>query len=175
MNSYLRRWLADYVEYHRAPWNCAMHVLGILFLFLAPLLPLSLWFPTAFGIKIPVAIIALAPALIFWLSVDFALGFVILGAAVALLEAAAVILNHVTIAEMCSLTAILMVTGAALLIIGHLVFERRRPAMIDNPVHLLVGPMFIAAKLVVALGFRDDLRIILRKLRQSSPQTKLSC
>ncbi|MGY3146607.1 putative membrane protein YGL010W [Bradyrhizobium sp. USDA 3397] len=47
MNSYFRRWLADYVEYHRAPWNCAMHVLGILFLSLAPLLPLSLWFLTA--------------------------------------------------------------------------------------------------------------------------------
>lgn len=52
MNSYLRRRLADHVEYHRAPWNCAMHVFGILFLFLATLLPLSLWFITVFGIEV---------------------------------------------------------------------------------------------------------------------------
>lgn len=100
MNFYFRRWLADYVEYHRAPWSCAMHVLGILFFFLAPLIPLSLWVLTTCGIKIPVPIIALAPALTFWLVFDFALGFVILVAAVALLEAAAVILNHVTTAGM---------------------------------------------------------------------------
>lgn len=55
-----------------------------------------------------------------------------------------------------------MVTSAALLTIGHLVFERRRPAMIDNPAHLLVGPMFVAAKLVVALGSR-------RHGREASP------
>lgn len=121
---------------------------------------------TVFGINIRVATIALVPALIFWLVVDFALGFVILGAAIVLLEAAAVILNHLTTAGMWSLTAILMVTGAALRIIGHLVFERRRPAMIDNPAHLLVGPMFVAAKLVVALGFRHDLGIIVGKPRQ---------
>ncbi|MCP3397117.1 Mpo1-like protein [Bradyrhizobium sp. CCGB20] len=146
----------------------AMHVFGILFLFLATLLPLSLWFITVFGIEVRLATIALVPALIFWLVVDFGLGAVILGAAIALLEAAAMILNHVTTAGMWSLTAILMVTGAALLIIGQLVFERRRPAMIDNPAHLLIGPVFIAAKLVVALGFRHDLDIIVGKRHQAS-------
>ncbi|WP_247986088.1 Mpo1-like protein [Bradyrhizobium sp. 186] len=108
------------------------------------------------------------PALIFWLVLDFALGFAILGAAIALLEVADVILNHFTTAGMWSLTAILMVTGAALLTIDHLVFERRRPAMIDNPADLLVGPMFVAAKLVVALGFRHDLGILVGKPRQVS-------
>ena len=121
---------------------------------------------TVFGINIRVATIALVPALIFWLVLDFALGFVILGAAIALLEAADVILNYLTTAGMWSPTAILMVNSAALLTVGHLVFERRRPAMIDNPAHLLVGPMFVAAKLIVALGFRHDLGIIVGKPRQ---------
>lgn len=121
---------------------------------------------TVFGINIRVATIALVPALIFWLVLDFALGSVILGAAIALLEAADVILNYLTTAGMWSPTAILMVTSAALLTIGHLVFERRRPGMIDNSAHLLVGPMFVAAKLVVALGFRHDLGITVGKPRQ---------
>src|SRR5213080_2425499 len=55
MSSYFRRQLADYVEYHRDPWNCAMHVFGIVFLFLAAVLPLSLWSITVVGIQTSVA------------------------------------------------------------------------------------------------------------------------
>jgi uncharacterized membrane protein YGL010W len=29
--------------------------------------------------------------------------------------------------------------------------------MVDNPSHFLLGPMFVMAKLFIALGFRDDL------------------
>jgi uncharacterized membrane protein YGL010W len=28
---------------------------------------------------------------------------------------------------------------------------------VDNPMHLLIGPMFMVAKLLVALGLRPDL------------------
>ncbi|MVT73762.1 hypothetical protein CVM73_18790 [Bradyrhizobium forestalis] len=167
LNSSFHRLLADYVEYHRAPWNCAMHVFGILFLFLAVSLPLSRWVITLFGIHISVAAIALAPVLILWFVLDFELGAAILGAVIALLGAAAVILKHVTTVGMWSLTAALIVLGVASLIIGHSVFERRRPAMVDNPSHLLVGPMFVMAKLVVALGFRHDLGVIVGKRRQA--------
>jgi uncharacterized membrane protein YGL010W len=41
------------------------------------------------------------------------------------------------------------------------VFERRQPALVDNPSHLLLGPMFVMAKLLIALGFRRDLAIII--------------
>lgn len=168
MNSSFRRLLADYVEYHRDPYNCAMHVFGILLLFLAASLPLSLWVITLFEIQISVATIALTPVLIFWLVLDFELGAAILAAVIALLAAAAVILNHVTTVGMWSLAATISGLGVALLIIGHLVFERLRPAMVDNPTHLLVGPMFVMAKLVVALGFRRDLGIIVGKRRPAS-------
>ncbi len=65
MSSFFRRQLADYVEYHRAPWNCAMHVFGIVFLFLAAVLPLSQWSIAAFGIQTSVAAIATIPVLIY--------------------------------------------------------------------------------------------------------------
>ena len=96
MSSYFRRQLADYVEYHRDPWNCAMHVFGIVFLFLAAVLPLSLWSITVFGIQTSAATIAVVPVLIYWFLLDFALGAAILGAAVVLLSAAAVIVSHAT-------------------------------------------------------------------------------
>ena len=72
---------------------------------------------------------------------------------------------------MWSLTAILIVVGVASQIIGHRVFERRQPALVDNPTHLLLGPMFVMAKLFIALGFRRDLAVII----QGHPQGAASC
>ncbi|ANW01522.1 hypothetical protein LMTR13_16440 [Bradyrhizobium icense] len=162
MSSYFRRQLADYVEYHRDPWNCAMHVFGIVFLFLAAILPLSLWSITIFGFQTSAAAIAVIPVLIYWFLLDFALGAAILGAAIVLLSAAAAIVGHTTTAGMWSLTAILIVVGVASQVVGHRVFERRQPALVDNPSHLLLGPMFVMAKLFIALGFRRDLAIIIQ-------------
>ena len=89
MSSYFRRQLADYVEYHRDPWNCAMHVFGIVFLFLAAILPLSLWPVTLFGTETSAAAIAVIPVLVYWFLLDFALGAGILAAAIALLSSLA--------------------------------------------------------------------------------------
>ena len=161
MGSYFRRQLADYVEYHRDPWNCAMHVFGIVFLFLAAVLPLSLWPITVFGFQTSAAAIAVIPVIIYWLVLDFALGAGILAAAIVLLSAAAAIASHATTTGLWSLTAILGVVGIASQLIGHRVFEGRQPALVDNPTHLLLGPMFVMAKLFIALGFRRDLAIII--------------
>ena len=138
-----------------------MHVFGIAFLFLAAVLPLSLWSITVFGIQTSAATIAVVPVLIYWFLLDFALGAAILGAAIVLLSAAAMIVSHVTIITMWSLTAFLIAIGVASQIIGHRVFEGRQPALVDNPTHLLLGPMFVMAKLFIALGFRRDLAIII--------------
>jgi uncharacterized membrane protein YGL010W len=162
MSSYFRRQLADYVEYHRDPWNCAMHVFGIVFLFLAAVLPLSLWPVTVFGFQTSAAAIAVIPVIIYWFLLDFALGAAILAAAIVLLWLAAAIASHATTTGLWSLTAILSVVGVASQIIGHRVFERRQPALVDNPTHLLLGPMFVMAKLFIALGFRRDLAIIIQ-------------
>jgi uncharacterized membrane protein YGL010W len=168
MSSYFRRQLADYVEYHRDPWNCAMHVFGIVFLFLAALLPTSTWSITPLGIQTNVATISVIPVLIYWLLLDLALGAAILAATIILLSGAAIIVSQATTAGMWSLTVFLIVIGIASQVIGHRVFERRQPALVDNPSHLLLGPIFVVAKLFIALGFRRDLAIIIQKRPQSS-------
>jgi uncharacterized membrane protein YGL010W len=147
-----------------------MHVFGIAFLFLAAVLPLSLWSITVFGIQTSAATIAVVPVLIYWFLLDFALGAAILGAAIVLLSAAAMIVSHVTTITMWSLTVFLIAIGVASQIIGHRVFEGRQPALVDNPTHLLLGPMFVMAKLFIALGFRRDLATII----QGQPQSAVS-
>lgn len=164
MNAYFKRQLAVYVEYHRDPWNCAMHVFGILSLFTAAMLPLSLWHPHALGAHISMAPIMALPVLIYWLLLDAALGAGILGSAVILLSIAAMIANYASSVTVWSTTAILIVIGVGFQAVGHRVFERRQPALVDNPSHLLLGPMFVMAKLFIALGFRHDLAAIIERV-----------
>jgi uncharacterized membrane protein YGL010W len=161
MSGLFRRQLADYVEYHRDPWNSLMHVFGILFLFLAAILPLSLVQVSAFGVHTSMAVILSLPVLIYWLLLDTALGTAILAAAIVLLSVGAMIVSSVSTMTMWSIFAILTVLGVSAQIVGHRVFERRQPALVDNPSHLLLGPMFVMAKLFIALGFRHDLAAII--------------
>ncbi len=170
MTGNFRRQLADYADYHRDLCNCAMHVFGIIFLFLAAVLPLSLWPVTAFGVQTSAAIIMVMPVLIYWLLLDIALGLAIVGAAILLLLAAATIASHASAAAVWLISAGLIVIGLALQIVGHQVFERRRPALLDNPTHLLLGPMFVMAKLFIALGFRHDLAAVLQQIPQTAPR-----
>ena len=155
MSAHFNRQLADYVEYHRDPRNCALHIFGIIFLFLAAVLPLSLWPVHAFGVQISIAAILVLPALLYWLLLDFGIGIAIVGAAFLLLATAGMIVNYASVAAVWTVTAVLIVIGVSFQIIGHRVFERRQPALVDNPSHLLLGPMFVMAKLYIALGLRN--------------------
>jgi uncharacterized membrane protein YGL010W len=169
MTVYFQRQLADYVEYHRDPWNCAMHVLGIILLFLGAVLPLSMWPVSLFGVATTVATLMALPVLIYWLVLDAALGLAIVGVAALLLSTAAMIVDHASVSGVWVATTILIVIGVASQIVGHRVFERRQPALVDNPSHLLLGPMFVMAKLFIALGFRHDLAAVIGPAAQHAP------
>jgi uncharacterized membrane protein YGL010W len=169
MRGYFRRQLADYVEYHRDPRNCTLHVFGIVFLFLAAILPLAGWSIPVFGVQITIAALAVLPVLTYWLVLDAVLGIAIAGAACLLLWTAGTIVDHASFIGIWITTAVLTFIGVASQIIGHRVFERRQPALVDNPSHLLLGPMFVMAKLFIALGLRDDLAVIIGPIPQHAP------
>jgi uncharacterized membrane protein YGL010W len=167
-----QRQLADYVEYHRDPWNCAMHVVGILLLFTGAVLPLTLVHFNLFAIEVSLAMILALPVLVYWLMLDAGIGLGILAAMIVLLAVATAIGNQVSMAMMWSIFAVLIAFGVAAQIIGHRVFEERQPSMVDHPTHFLLGPMFVMAKLFIALGFRRDLAAILAPLPTNSLSTR---
>jgi uncharacterized membrane protein YGL010W len=170
MNAFFKRQLADYVEYHRDPWNCAFHVLGILTLFLAAILPLSMWPVRSLGELATMAPIMVLPVVVYWLLLDTALGTAILASAVILLSIAALIVSHTNSTMVWSITAMLTAIGVGSQVVGHRVFENRQPALVDNPSHVLLGPMFVMAKLFIALGFRRDLAAIIDPVPPQSPR-----
>jgi uncharacterized membrane protein YGL010W len=143
-------------------------VLGIISLFLAAVLPLSQWPVPAFGAPVTVATIMVVPVLIYWLVLDSAIGTAILFAAIVLLATAAMIVSVASGPVVWSMTAALIVVGVTSQVVGHRVFERRQPALMDNPAHLLLGPMFVMAKLFIAFGFRQDLARIVAPVPQQA-------
>ena len=60
-------------------------------------------------------------------------------AAIPLLLIATIIANHVSVAAVWIITTLLTVIGCALQIVGHQFFEQRRPALLDNPIHMLIS------------------------------------
>ena len=58
---------------------------------------------------------------------------------------------------MWSAAAALLLLGWFLQFLGHAVFERRRPAFVDDLSQTMIGPMFVVAKMLVKLGLRRDL------------------
>ena len=164
MSAFFKRQLADYVEYHRDPWNCAMHVFGIITLFFAAILPLNLVPVQVLGVHTTLAPIMAMPVLLYWLLLDVAIGTALLGFAVILFCAAAFVAGHASTAVVWSVTVPLIVIGIAFQVVGHRVFERRQPALVDNPSHLMLGPPFVVAKLFIAFGFRSDLAAIINTI-----------
>jgi uncharacterized membrane protein YGL010W len=163
MSGIFHRQLAEYAEYHRDPRNCLMHIIGNPILFVAAVLPLSLLSVTIFGVQTSAAALLVIPALILWISWDMGLGLAIVATAIPFLLIATIIANHVSVAAVWIITALLTIIGWALQIVGHQFFEQRRPALLDNPIHMLISPMYLFAKLFVALGFRRDLAALLQK------------
>jgi uncharacterized membrane protein YGL010W len=86
----------------------------------------------------------------------------IVATAIPLLLAASAIAGHVSVTWVWIIAVALFVLGWALQIVGHQVFERKRPSLLDNPLHMLISPMYVFAKLFIALGFRPDLAAILQ-------------
>jgi uncharacterized membrane protein YGL010W len=169
MTAYFRRQLTDYVEYHRDPRNCAAHVVGIILLFLGAILPLTMWPVSVFGIRTTLGVLLALPVLIYWVALDPAIGLAIVAAAVLLLATAGVIVGRISAAGVWEITIALIMIGIGSQVVGHQVFERRKPSMADHPAHFLFGPPFVMAKLLIALGFRDDLAEIIGPARRAAP------
>jgi len=113
------------------------------------------------------------PVLAYWLLLDAALGIGIVVAAVFLLSGAGFLSAHLSVMGLWSVTLVLIVAGITCQVVGHRVFERRQPALLDNPTHFLLGPMFVMAKLFIALGFKNDLAAILRTPPKQAPSGQL--
>jgi uncharacterized membrane protein YGL010W len=169
MRALFRREIAAYANAHRDRVNGWMHIVGNPILFVAVVLPLCLLPVTIFGVQTNAAPLLVIPALIVWMAFDFGLGLAIAVTSIPLLWIAAAIAGHVSVVAVWIIAVALFVIGWAMQIVGHKLFEHNWPSLLDDPLHMLMSPMYVYAKLFVALGLRPDLAATLQKSAPPMP------
>jgi uncharacterized membrane protein YGL010W len=132
----IRDSFADYAAYHQTKGNKWFHRLGI------PLIMLSLLgmlarvrILTIDGFRIDAAVVLIAVAVIYYLTLEWRLAIPMLIVSIAFYLIGMWLPMSVKIA--------LFILGWIFQFIGHSVYEHKQPAFFRNVVHLLIGPLWI--------------------------------
>lgn len=158
----IARQLAFYEAYHQNFWNKATHFAGIPAIIYAIFIPLS-WPHAPWGnMPITAAMLFAAAVLMYYLLLDWSLA-VAMAVAVGPLLYAAHRTAQVSWSFGAAMFVVFFVGGWILQLIGHSVFEKRRPAFTDNLIQLLIGPLYFAAELFFLAGLKQDLRAEMRR------------
>ena len=158
INPFFVKQMAMYSAYHRTIRNRLTHVIGIPAIVFAIFIPLhrivllELWSGEA-AISLATALWFAVGGFYLWLDRTIG-GIMVLVAFVLMLAAEQVTLLDGRVAW--TVFGICFVGGWILQLVGH-VFEGRRPALADNLLQALIGPMFLVAEGVFAAGLRRDL------------------
>lgn len=158
MSGLFARQLATYASYHRDSRNRATHFIGIpaiVFSILVVFAPLRMA-----GISAAMAIACLA--LIGWIALDRVIGFAMAVMIVPMLLIAEWIAGRYDSATAWIVFAVFFIGGWIFQLVGH-VWEGRRPALADNLFQAFIGPMFIMAEVLMALGLKQDLKAVIDK------------
>lgn len=155
----LTQQLTQYAAYHRDRRNIATHFIGIPLIVLALAVLLS---RPAFGIGgLPVTLSAawlmFAVASVYYLVLDVPLGMMM-----ACVSALCVAFGAWVAAQSTPLWLAagigLFVVGWVFQFIGHIAYEHRKPAFVDDVIGLLIGPLFVLAEALFGIGWRPELR-----------------
>lgn len=155
MDSFFARQLAVYASYHRDARNRATHFIGIPAIVFSILVPLALLRDSGVSAAVLVALLAVVG----WLALDRVIGLAMLMMIVPMLAIAEWIARFYGSGAAWLVFAIFFIGGWAFQLVGH-VWEGRRPALVDNLFQAFIGPMFIMAEVLIALGLKRDLKAI---------------
>ena len=149
--------LSQYAAYHRDRRNIATHVVGVPLIVFAVMVLASR--PVLFELgaaPVTPALLASLATVAWYVSLDRPLGLLMAVAFAAMLAAALPIAAAGT-ASWLGWGLGLFVLGWIVQFVGHW-YEGRKPAFVDDLIGLVVGPLFVAAEVVFALGLRRGLR-----------------
>ncbi|MFM0221145.1 Mpo1 family 2-hydroxy fatty acid dioxygenase [Paraburkholderia dipogonis] len=155
----LTQQLTQYAAYHRDRRNIATHFIGIpmIVLALAVLLSRPAFAVGAWPLTLSPAWVLFVAATLYYLVLDVPLGVMM-----AVVSALCVAFGQWTATQS---TLIWLVIGFGLFLvgwvfqfIGHVAYEHRKPAFVDDVIGLLIGPLFVLAEGLFGFGWRPALR-----------------
>jgi uncharacterized membrane protein YGL010W len=167
----LTQQLTQYAAYHRDRRNIATHCIGIPMIVLALAVMLSRpafsfgallsAFPFASPFALPLTLspawVLFAAASAYYLVLDVPLGVMMAVVSVLCVACGQWLAAQTTFTWLASGIG-LFVIGWVFQFIGHVAYEHRKPAFVDDVIGLLIGPLFVLAEALFGFGWRPALR-----------------
>jgi len=160
-----------YAAYHQDGRNKASHFIGV------PMIILSLFIPLAWlridvgGVPVTAAMVFAGAVLIYYFVLDVPLALAMLAVNAVLIWAGHQIAG-LGAAQGWAWFAALFAGGWIIQLVGH-VFEGRKPALADNLFQIFVAPIFLAAEVFFALGYKPRLHDgVQKRARQMRKEAK---
>ncbi|SIT35447.1 putative membrane protein [Paraburkholderia ribeironis] len=155
----LTQQLTQYAAYHRDRRNIATHFIGIpmIVLALAVLLSRPAFAVGASPLVLSPAWLLFIAATVYYLALDVPLGVMMACVSALCVAFGAWIAAQSTLAWLTSGVG-LFVVGWVFQFIGHVAYEHRKPAFVDDVIGLLIGPLFVLAEALFGVGWRPALR-----------------
>ena len=155
MDSFFARQLAIYASYHRDARNRATHFVGIPAIVFSILVPFALLRDSGISAAMLIATLAVVG----WIGLDRVIGLAMLVMIAPMVAIAEWIATGYGSGTAWLVFTIFFIGGWAFQLVGH-VWEGRRPALVDNLFQAFIGPMFIMAEVLMALGLKQDLKAV---------------
>lgn len=155
-NDLFNRQLGRYAAVHRDMRNRATHFVGIPIIVFSLLLILALWRVQIGGREVSVSLIVAVVAVLGWFALDLGVGLAMAVAMALAWYGAEALAGALGPSGTWTAFGTLFVGGWILQFVGHY-YEGKRPALADNIFQAFIGPMFLVAETMVAMGYRSDL------------------
>ena len=153
--------MSFYAAYHQDPRNKATHFFGVPAIAVSLMIPLGWLRIDAGGLTVTGALVVTSLLLAYYLLLDFPLGL----AMCALFGLALWAMDPIAQAPLATGLAwflALFIGGWIVQLWGH-AYEGRKPALVDNLFQVFVAPIFLAAEVFFALGYKPRLHEAVQK------------
>jgi uncharacterized membrane protein YGL010W len=162
--------MSFYAAYHQDRRNKLTHFIGVPAIILSLFIPLAWIRFEAGGLTITAAMVFAGAVVLYYFFLDVPLALAML-VVTAFLVFVGNRIADLGAAQGWIWFALLFVGGWVLQLVGH-VFEGRKPALADNLFQIFVAPIFLAAEVFFALGYKPQLhRRVQEKAQLSRAQS----
>jgi len=147
--------MSFYAAYHQDARNKVTHFVGVPMIAFSLMIPMGWLRADIAGFTLSAALVVTSLLLLYYLILDIPLG---LASCVvfSLMLWGADTLSRLPLMASAAWFLALFVVGWALQLWGH-VYEGRKPALVDNLFQVFVAPIFLAAEVFFALGYKPGL------------------
>lgn len=155
----LTQQLTQYAEYHRDRRNIATHFVGIPMIVVAVAVMMSrpTWSFAGLPFALSPAWVLFVAVTLYYLVLDVPLG-IMMAVVSALCLACGQRLAAQSTGMWVGSGVGLFVVGWVFQFIGHIAYEHRKPAFVDDLAGLVIGPLFLLAEALFSFGWRPALR-----------------